>query len=147
MPIKQDVSVLAKLLNQTPDEILGAALSSYVDHVLDPKLRTIYNNFMEAASRATPNETKAVKPRFRISSKGSAMTFLPGKTKGRIMSELKNRIEFTREEFREAVARAMSWQPATGAFKISTKFHDLDAADRAWWGTLKGKDKIIEEAI
>ena len=61
------------------------------------------------------------------------------------MLDLMQRAGFSRNEFRSVVAAAMKWSAASSAFGIKTKFRDLNEAERAWWNTLKGRDKLIGE--
>lgn len=147
MTAKHDIALLAKLLNKTPEEILQQALSCYANHVLSRELRATYMNFIEAVAQSAPPDAgeKAAAKRYRIAPKSVGMSFNPDKTRGRIVAALKGRHEFTREDFRQVVAEVMSWKSATLTFGINTKFSSLDDADRAWWGTLKSRDKLVEE--
>ncbi len=147
MTVKHDIALLAKLLNKVPEEILQQSLSCYVNHVLSRELRVTYMNFIEAVALTAPDagdDTTAAK-RYRIAPKSAGMSFNPKKTRGGIVVALKGREDFTREDFRQVVAEVMSWNAKTSTFGISTKFRTLDDADRAWWGTLKGRDKLVEE--
>lgn len=144
--MKHDLTLLAKLLNRTQDEILSDSLTCYVKHVLKPELRTVYTNFIEAIALTAPEEEQSLPKRYRLSPKVAGMSFNPDKTRGGIISALSKRINFTREEFRQVVSEVMSWKPATRSFGIKTKFPSLDDADRAWFGTLKSRDRLIEES-
>jgi hypothetical protein len=62
---------------------------------------------------------------------------------GRILNELRSVKHFTRTDFTTAVAKAMRWDAARRQFGIDSKFADLATADKGWWGTLKGKEKLV----
>jgi hypothetical protein len=146
--VKHDIGLIAKLLNKSPEDILQSSLACYVEHSLASDLRRTYLDFINAVSRTSPAHVEhEVAKRYRVAPKVQGMNFNPNKTRGRLVAALKQRHDFVREDFRQVVAEVMSWKPATATFGISTKFATLDDADRAWWGTLKGRDKLIEGSL
>jgi hypothetical protein len=149
MSKKHDVTLLARLLGKTQEEVIDEALDCYVKHAVPPAIRSPYNNVMDVLAQTAPNHNGngSAAERYRLSEKATGLTFNPDKTRGRIMSRLRELPHFGREEFRQVVATAMAWNPTTSKFGISTKFQTLDEADRAWWGTFKGRDKFIQAAL
>ena len=147
-----DISLLKKLLNKSSeDEIVEDAVTYYVDHGLPPQVRDVYRKFLDVAASNQPaletsNNGHGGDVQFVVVREARDMRFNPTKTRGRIMQDLMNHEKFTRAYFRGLVAAVMGWSSAAKKFSISTKFRSLDEAERAWWNTLKGRDKLITES-
>lgn len=146
--MKHDVGTLEKLLNTPHEKILEEALDCYVERGLPKDVKEVYLRFLEIANAhgANNNPTQnGSDERYKSAKSAAATRFNSAKTRGRIMLDLMSRTDFSRDEFRKVVAQAMKWDQASGAFGIQTKFRTLDEAERAWWHTLKGRDKLIIE--
>ncbi len=143
-----DLTILKKLLNKrSEDEVVEEAVNFFVDHGIPTHIRDVYRKFLEISegnrqSPGTPTGTMPVGV-YRVVPEAKAMRFGETKTRGRIMLELMRREQFTRADFRAVVASVMGWDEQSKKFAIRTKFRSLDEAERAWWGTLKSRDKLI----
>jgi hypothetical protein len=148
MHMRHDLELLEKLLCKRSEQIIQDALDCYVLHVLSHEQRDVYSRFLEMSNGVgapQAGHSTAGVARFSVAPKAKDVRFSPHKTRGSIMLSLMSKGAFTRADFRSAVTSAMKWNSDSKKFAIPTRFPDLDQAERAWWGTLKGRDKLIRE--
>ena len=140
------VELLSQLLHKPVAEVQMDALRLLVEN-LEPPKRNAFCVFVKEADQngSDPQAITGAGPGFRIIDKLNKVNPNLNTTKGRIVNLLRNR-RFSRTEFTAAVEKAMEWDEVSRLFGVKTKFSDLSAAEKAWWGTLKGKERLIVTA-
>jgi len=143
MRYQSQLELLSHLLQKPVPDIQNEALGLFIEH-LDPQKRSAYLAFLKAAGAdGSEPDTGDGGPGYTLADSVSRMQLNMNTSKGRILNELRSLKHFTRTEFTAAVAKAMRWDEVRRQFGADSKFADLAAADRGWWGTLKGKERLV----
>jgi hypothetical protein len=143
MKYESQLELLSHLLHKPVSIIQHEALDTFVEQ-LDPQKRSAFKAFLKVAEAGNPESgMKGAGPGYMLADAVSRMQLNMNTIKGRILDELRSAKQFSRNDFTEAVAKSMQWDETSRKFGVDSRFADLAAADRGWWGTLKGKERLV----
>jgi hypothetical protein len=140
--------ILAELVHCREDDLWDAAFTTHLK-TRDGEVQAAFEQFMRIAQRNRDNEQSArvtaSEQRYTVSAAVRARPFRTGTTKGRILQQLAEHDGFTKEQFTDAVAVAMRWDPDSKTFGVETRFASLGPAVQAWFATLR-KEKLVDSS-